>query len=62
MKFLNLIILMLVASCAMNKPKVSRVVTWGDRKRECHTHYLDKFGLNPDGAIGICKEELGRSR
>lgn len=40
---------------------VERPPAWSDKKRNCHTHYLDRFGLTVNDAVNICKEELHRA-
>ena len=55
------ILLFLLVGCSSKVVKVEKAKSWTERKRECHTFYLDKFGLSKEDAIGICKEELGRS-
>ena len=39
---------------------VKKNVNWSDKKRGCHTHYLNSFGLSVQDAMILCKEELGR--
>lgn len=69
MKSLTIIFItsLLVSSCALYpKPKTIKVVrvkklkAWAEKKRECHTFYLERFGLSTEKAVGICKEELER--
>lgn len=61
MKYL-LVCIMLVG-CASKKVVVKpkpKLKLWSEKKRDCHTLYLDRFGLTTDNAIKICKEELER--
>lgn len=57
MKYLAIILL--ASSCA-SKPKVVKKLSWTDKKRECHSYYMEKFGLSAEGAIKICNAELKR--
>ena len=57
MKLLIMLSMLFTISCASrNKP-----MTWQDKKRNCHSYYMNSFGLNTEKAIKICKEELERS-
>ena len=63
----NLILLLAALFGCATKTEVVKVPepikqprSWSDKKRNCHSFYLNQFGLNPNEAIGICKEELGR--
>lgn len=57
MRFILLTLLLTTVGCAAFGPK-----TWRDRKRECHSYYMDSFGVNHQGAVELCKEELGRQQ
>ena len=57
------LLLFLFVGCATKpvpRPK-PRPQTWAEKKRECHTYYLNRFGLSSQNSIGICKEELERT-
>lgn len=43
------------------KPLVEAPKTWGEKKRECHSYYLNMFGFTMSDAVKICKEELEKN-
>lgn len=61
MKYLAILSLLALASCATKKPapEPKKTSSWSERKRECHSFYINSFGLSADNAIGICREEMG---
>jgi hypothetical protein len=61
MKVLICFLLIALTSCASKKVvEVKKPQSWREVKRECHTFYLNSFGLSAKDTIGMCKEELER--
>lgn len=57
-----ILICLFFSSCAHRARKsVPNMSNWSIKKRTCHTHYMDRFGLKPTSAVMLCKEELGIS-
>lgn len=53
-----LIITLLLGACSSNSVKKSK--SFIEKKRECHTHYLNEFGLPAVEVIKLCEKELKR--
>ena len=57
-----LFFLFILSSCSLIERKSQpRNPSWSERKRECHSYYLDRFGFDMKDSVGICKEELERN-